>query len=61
MPRLCSILPTETKTEEVLMRAVLAMDHRIISQWFLVCCRIGGMARSAALICQLLGKSSGVA
>jgi hypothetical protein len=38
-----------------------AMDHRVISRLFLVCCRIGGMECSAAFICQLLGKSSRVA
>jgi hypothetical protein len=43
------------------MRAIPATDYRVISRWFLVCCRIGGMARSAALMCQLVGKSSRVA
>jgi hypothetical protein len=38
-----------------------ATDHRIIYRWFLACCRIGGMERSPAFICQLVGKSSGVA
>jgi hypothetical protein len=33
----------------------------VSSRLFLVCCRIGGMERSTAFICQLVGKSSGVA
>jgi len=33
----------------------------VSSRPFLVCCRIGGMERSAAFICQLVGESSGVA
>jgi hypothetical protein len=48
-------------SEEVLIRAVLARDYRVISRWFLVGCRIGGTECSAAFIRQLGGKSSGVA